>query len=426
MPTPSLEPTSATSTVKLPASGTHSRVLSSLALGIYNSTAFVSGAVDQVKYTYYALGGNILDIEIEEENVYNNYERSCLRYSYILNGYQARNVLADMMGQSTGSFDQDGQLTSGSAGSGSHIETLFPRTTFGYMQRYGEGFSSMANVGGTTPIYSASFTAVNGQQDYDLQAIISASSANVANAAFPFYDLVKDKRVLIRRVFYQTPYANWRWFGAGGYWGALGSFGNLHSYGQFADDTSYEVVPVYQNKLQAMAYKDTLRVRTSHFSYEIKDNRVRIFPIPSSASPNHFWVEFSIVDDAWSDPSGRDKAVSGINSINNIPFENIPYETINSFGKAWIREYALWLCVETLGLHVRGKFSGRLPYINGEMTLNADALFSAAEKGKEALEKELKETLEKTSYQALAEAEGAKAENAHKALSKAPMPFMWG
>ena len=104
MPT-NLRPASTLSAVVLPATGTHSDVASDLAYGIYNNSSFVSGAVDQVAYVYNKLGGNILDLEITPKNVYNAYEEACLEYSYLINTHQAKNVLSDLMGNTTGTFN---------------------------------------------------------------------------------------------------------------------------------------------------------------------------------------------------------------------------------------------------------------------------------------------------------------------------------
>ena len=113
MATPTLRPTSNTSVSKLSATGTHSAVASSLAYGIYSSAAFVSGAVDQVAYTYQKLGGDILDVELKDAQVYNSYEESLLEYSYLVYIHQAKNILSNVLGGTTGSFDEDGQLESG-------------------------------------------------------------------------------------------------------------------------------------------------------------------------------------------------------------------------------------------------------------------------------------------------------------------------
>ena len=84
MPT-DLNPTSQTSAVILPATGTYTAVLtSSLPFGIYTGSAdFITGAVLQVAYTYKKLGGDVLDVELTVGNVYAAYEEAVLEYSYI-------------------------------------------------------------------------------------------------------------------------------------------------------------------------------------------------------------------------------------------------------------------------------------------------------------------------------------------------------
>ena len=108
---PTLSPASQMSKSILPATGTAGDVATTLPLGIYgSSTAFLSGAADQVAYTYKKLGGDVLDIELKASNVYANYEESVLEYSYLLNLHQSKNMLSDVLGQTTGTFDQDGNL----------------------------------------------------------------------------------------------------------------------------------------------------------------------------------------------------------------------------------------------------------------------------------------------------------------------------
>lgn len=106
---PSLTPTSSTSAVVLPATGSTSDVASSLAIGYYTgSAAFISGAASQVAYTYKRLGGDVLDIEIKAVNVYNHYEESVLEYSYIVNLHQARNALGSALGEPLGHLTTKG------------------------------------------------------------------------------------------------------------------------------------------------------------------------------------------------------------------------------------------------------------------------------------------------------------------------------
>ena len=183
MPT-NLQPKSTVSSVVLPSTGTLTDVDSALAYGIYTSDgltsagvrSFISGAVDQVAYVYNKLGGNVLDLEITPNNVYNAYEEACLEYSYLLNTHQAKNVLSDMLGNTTGSFNQDGEFTQYDKGTDTKPNLKFPRFQLGYATHISRGASLHVPIGASQRIYSASFDAVQNQQDYDLQAIIYSAS----------------------------------------------------------------------------------------------------------------------------------------------------------------------------------------------------------------------------------------------------------
>ena len=65
MAIPTLTPASEVSAIVLPATGSTSFVASKCPIGVYTASAdFLSGASDQVAYTYQKLGGDILDIEL--------------------------------------------------------------------------------------------------------------------------------------------------------------------------------------------------------------------------------------------------------------------------------------------------------------------------------------------------------------------------
>ena len=94
MSLPTLTPTSTVSAIILPKTGSSSNVVAACPIGAYTESAdFITGAVAQVAYTYKKLGGDVLDLEITEENVYANYEEACLEYYYIVNAHQAKSVL---------------------------------------------------------------------------------------------------------------------------------------------------------------------------------------------------------------------------------------------------------------------------------------------------------------------------------------------
>lgn len=428
MAVPTLTPSSQTSAIKLPATGTHSDVtLANLPFGYYASggalydTNFVSGAVEQVSYTYRKLGGDVLDIELKDQNVYASYEEAVMEYGYIVNKHQARNVLDTLLGRTTGSFDHQGQLLSGDSLSGSNVALTFPKFKFGYAKRVGQATSTEVGLGGQQPIYSASFDTVTGSQDYDLQSIVSSSAADSDNSTFPYYGKVTDRRITIRKVFYKTPHAMWRFYG---YYGGLNTVGNLHQYGQFADDANFELVPAWQNKLQAMAFEDSLWTRVSHYSYEIKDNKLRIFPDVTLSHPKKMWINFTVDEDPWTENTTYRDNVKGINNMNTLPFENIPFKNINAIGKQWIRRFALALSKEMLG-QIRGKF-GTIPIPGESVTLNHADLLSQAKEEQEKLREELKTVFDEMVYSKLAEEEATLAENVNKVNATIPMGVFVG
>jgi len=419
---PSLTPSSQMSKSVLPSVGTVSEVADSLPLAVYaDSAQFLSGASDQVGYTYRKLGGEVLDIELKATNVYANYQEAVLEYSYLINLHQSKNILSDVLGQATGTFDHDGERITGPE----DVNLKFPRVMFEYARRVSDGFSFEANVGGTIPIYSASFKLIENQQDYDLQAIISGSSASGTDPiglTVPYAGKVQDKRVLVKKVYYKTPHSMWRFFG---YFGGLNVVGNMNHYGQYTDDSTFEVIPAWQNKLQAAAFEDHVYTRLSHCSYELQDNQLRIFPAPALISTyKYMWVDFSVVPAPWENNENYDNGTDGVNNMNTIPFDNITYENINAIGKQWIRRFALALSKETLG-QIRGKFAS-IPIPGESVNLNASELLSQAKDEQEKLRQELKDVLDQLTYTEIAKSDVEKVEAVENIQKKVPLTIFQG
>tara|TARA_Y100001973_G_C5202038_1_gene338604 strand:+ start:1180 stop:2358 length:1179 start_codon:yes stop_codon:yes gene_type:complete len=392
-------------------------------LGIYTgSSDFLSGAADQVAYTYQKLGGDVLDIEVTSGSIYANYEEACLEYSYIVNTHQAKNMLGSVLGQTTASFDHNGVIRGGDTLSGSNVELRYPRFELRYAHRVGDGTSFEAGFGGNQNQYSASVDLETGVQDYDLQSIISSSAVGSSKA---YGGKVGNKKVNITRVFYKTPQAMWRFFG---YYGGLNVVGNgqIYGYGQWTDDSTFEVVPVWQNKMQAMAYEDMLYTRLSHYSYEIHNNKLRIFPEPTSNIISKMWVTFTIENeqDNWDEYADKDIGAEGINNMNTLPFTNIPYASINAIGKQWIRRFALALTKETLG-QVRSKF-GSIPIPGESVNLNGDALVTQSKEEQQTLREELKTVLDELTYAKIAEQDAGVMSNVNTSQKFVPLMIYQG
>ena len=330
MAKPTLTPASTTSVSRLPVTGSTDNVAANLAFGIYSRTEFLQGAKDQVAYVYKKLGGDILDIELTEGQVYAAYEESVLEYSYIINVHQSKNALSTLLGSKTGSFNSDGQFIGADALSGSDagkISLKYPSVQFSYAKKIGQGISNEIGLNGYDTVYSASFDTVVNKQDYDLQGILTNSAS--LDPAPAYAGKIGNNRIEIKRVYYKTPHAMWRFYG---YYGGLNTVGNLQTYGQWADDSQFQIVPVWHNKLQAKSFESAIYTRMSHFSYELKNNRLRIFPMTQTVSPTTMWLEFTIPNEKqpWEEDDNRVDNVIGVNNMNTLPFENIQYIKINS------------------------------------------------------------------------------------------------
>ena len=113
-----------------------------------------------------------------------------------------------------------------------------------------------------------------------------------------------------------------------------------------------------------------------------------------------------------------DRWIGGVNNMNTLPSPTLPYDTINSIGKQWIRRFALALSKETLG-QVRSKF-GTLPIPGESVTLNGSDLITQGKEEQNSLREELKATLAELTYTKLAEKEAAEMDASEKVLQRIP------
>ena len=140
--------------------------------------------------------------------------------------------------------------------------------------------------------------------------------------------------------------------------------------------------------------------------------------------PSHdHWVKFHVELDAFATGS-YDNGVEGINNINTIPFDNIPFANINSMGKQWIRKFALALCKEMLG-QIRGKFT-TIPIPGESVTLNHSDLLSQAKEEQQQLRDKLSEMLKEVEYVDLAKQDQELGDAATNIFKVTPLPIFVG
>ena len=370
--------------------------------GFYDTDTEFSGSSNHSvdKFADWAakrLGYPIVAVEMQDVQFYACYEEAITEYSAQVNQANLVDNILYLQGQETGSGATKTDLT--------HRKVT---PTFGRTVQLAEQYGSEAGVGGTIDFKSGSIEMKDGQQDYDLDALWS----NVSESG---------NTIEVRKVFYEAEPAITRYFdpyaGTGdGSYNMLDSFGM----GNYSPGISFMMMPMYADilKIQAIEFND--QIRKSAYSFQLRNNKLKIFPIPEEDYTLHF--EYIVKKDRDNTLQGNSEGV--ITDISNAPYDNMEFKEINDVGKQWIKKYALALCKELLGT-IRSKYAS-LPIPNAETTLDGDTLRNEATAEKEFLMTQLKELLEKTGRKALLEADKDEAQFVQEKLQKVPYPIYIG
>ena len=124
-------------------------------------------------------------------------------------------------------------------------------------------------------------------------------------------------------------------------------------------------------KIQAIEFND--QIRKANYSFELINNKLRIFPIPKTGdSGNKIWFHYYKRSDLRA--TTNDTLSNKVSDPSNIPYKFITYSEINAAGRQWIKKYALGLSKELLGI-IRSKYAS-LPLPNGEVSMDGEAFKS--------------------------------------------------
>jgi len=336
------------------------------------------------------LGYPLTDVELQETSFYTAFEEAVTTYGNEVYAYKVRQDYLDVEGASTGS----------------NLNNTLIQPNMASIIRMSQQYGEEAGVGGNLTWYTGSIDTVANQQDYDMNAWAAASAS-----------LDTGDSIELKRVFYQAPPAIVRYFdpyaGTGtGMMQLLDTFG----WGNYSPAINFLLMPINYDlqKIQAIEFND--QIRKSQFSFELRNNQLRMFPIPT-VSGGKLFFEY-IKNSERQNPAGDSGVAAPVTNVSNVPYGNPNYTQINSIGRQWIFEYTLALAKEMLG-YVRGKYS-TVPIPGSEVTLNQADLIAAATAEKTALIDRLRGYLEETSREKLLERRAAEADYKQKELSQAP------
>jgi hypothetical protein len=381
-----------------PGSASFSDVSGNTPFGLYDSDiTYVTASVNTADWCAKRLGYPLTDIELQNINFFACFEEAVSEYGNQVNTFNIRDNLINLYGGPTGS-NLSGQKVS---------------SNMGGLIELAEEYGTEAGSGGNVTYYTGSITTAKDVQMYDLtdSNVISLESGSAGTDA-----------IEIKKIYHEAPPAIARYFdpfiGTG-----LGSQQMLDSFGwgNYSPGVSFMMMPAYADVLRLQGIEFNDQIRKSAYSFQILNNRIRIFPLPDGDSITTIYFDYILKSDRSNPLKG---ATGAISDYSNVPYQDINYTNINSPGKQWIRKYTLALAKEMLG-YIRGKYSS-LPIPNAEVTLNGADLVSAAQTEKEGLITELKELLDQLSRQAQLERKQAESDALQQQMNKIPLKIYVG
>lgn len=371
--------------------------------GYFDADAtFEAAAIRFADHAARHLGYPIMDVELEDINFYACLETAMIEYSHHINNLNIVNNLLPLMGTQI---------------SGSLNESLIS-SNLAQIVRLSRQYGTEAGSGGTVDYYSASFETVAGKQWYDLDtAIRTVSSASYGKV------IAADDKIEIRKVLHNAPAAIVRYFdpfiGTG-----LGSQQFLEGFGMggMSPGVTFMMMPIYADLLRLQAIEFNDQIRRSGYSFQIQNNKIRIFPVPSEAM--NVWVHYSIESEKSANTVDYNSGSSKISSLTNVPYNYYQWNDLNDYGRSWVIQFARALAKEMLG-NVRLKFAS-LPIPNAEVQLNGGDLIQQSQEEMTNLKTQLMEFLDKMTRQAMLERQMAEDEAITNTLSKVPLRIYIG
>ena len=378
--------------------GSGSAVDGNTPFGLYDSDSeFQTEAPQVAKWCAQRLGYPITAVELQDSQFYACFEESISEYSAQVNQFNIRDNLLHLKGQATSSnFTHK------------RVKPTLSENIF-----ISEEYGQEALVGGSLEVKRTAISINSGSQVYDLNALVSEVSES-------------GESIEVKRVHYEASPAVTRYFdpyastGFGTY-NMLDGFG----FGNQSPAITFVLQPIYADLLRIQAIEFNDQIRKSAYSFEIRNNQMRIFPVPTESGS--VWIEYVNTSDRDNPLRTRYSGSSDdtiVSDYSNAQYDYMVYSNINDVGKQWIRKYTLALAKELLGI-VRSKY-GTIPIPNSEVSLDGDTLRAEAAAEKEQLIEQLRENLEQTSRKALLEAQRDESESQQETLRKVPYPLYIG
>jgi hypothetical protein len=343
-----------------------------------NDVQFQSDGPKVANYCARKLGYPVLDVEINDLNIYACFEEAVSIYAEELYQLKIKDNYLTLEGQPTASVLNN--------------TVVSPNLT--NLINISETYGQVAGVGGFVNWKSGSLTLSTGVQNYDMY-----------DWAVNTQGMNPNDRLVIQRVMYQAPPAIYGYGygayypqlgGAGAWPGDWGGYGIAGGVGGGSNSVTY--YPVFWDIARIQELEMSNTVRLPAWSFELIGTNLKIMPVPMQNGRNvsiQYCFQSDLMSLTENSPYGSNQGLVANPSM--APYGNITYIQINQPGRQWIKEYTAALTSELLGL-VRGKYQTvQIP--GAETVLNYADLISRGQTMQQTLREKLREDLEDMSRQ---------------------------
>jgi hypothetical protein len=348
---------------------------------------FISDAPRAAEYVARKLGYPVVEVELIDKQIYACFEEAITVYGNQVNQFNAREYMMSLQGVSTGI----------SATQRNVISSPLPQ-----LIKLANDYGVEGQSGGNVEVKKGWISASIGTQSYDLKKLW----------ADPYES---GSAIEIRRVYHYMPPAVARYYDPFATTG-LGLTNLMAEFGfdGYSPPVTFVMMPAYEDLLRIQAIEINDMIRKSQYGFEISNNIVRFQPIFTQNKTIFF--DYMVVDDKQANTfqSGSDVG----SDLSNVPYTHISYTKTNDMSRTWIFRYTLALSKELLGI-IRSKFEN-IPYPDGQIRLDGEILRREAVAEKEALIKELRETLEETGMQAQMKKQAENSKNMQEMFKNIP------
>lgn len=282
------------------------------------------------------------------------------------------------------------------------------------------------------------------QQTYDLDTALREQLYDSDGKEAGTRNVTED--IEIKRVYHYEPIAFG--YGLSGVYNAPGVLGSAGGWpgvygimsefgweglaaGGIATGLTYTLMPVYEDLLRMQAIEFNYQIRRSGFGFELKNNKLTLFPYPKANF--RVWVDFIYKSDrqaGMSPASGSSISASLSNkesvttNIGDAPYGQMSYNKMSINAKKWIFNYTLAVAKESLG-EIRSKYA-TIPIPNSEVVLNGETLKQEAQTEKESLIERLREDLDESSLTRQLEKKREQTDNLREIQATIPIPIIIG